>query len=1522
MNRKGPHLWLWCCAAVLMPLAGVQAQGSPTVVETTPRAAELEREVRFDIPAQSLATAMIAFAEQSGIQVVTAGEAVEPLQTPGVHGIRSIRDALGELLYGTGMVFVPVGSATIALTTPDAAETVGESLAVDGKGAAVAMGSLYDPDVDVTPEPGGTASIEVARRAGVEEIIVTGQKREERLQDVPIAISAFTMEDLTKSQIAGGPDLITQVPNMTFTKTNFSGYSIQIRGIGTQAISATTDPAVAVAFNNTPFIRNRFFEQEFYDLDRVEVLRGPQGTLYGRNATAGVVNLIAAKPKFHTESRLSVDMGNYNSHRIEQMINLPLVEDTVALRFAGAWTKRDGYADNAITDSPIDGRDLWSTRTSLRFKPNDFVEANLIWEHFEEDDDRLRSGKQLCDKDVVTRVAGYDVGYFDHLTNAGQAFMLYSGVQATLSQGCKRGSLYSAASLQTPNGLMLPYYVPLAGIGLPIALDDPYLSTTQQQSLRTIESTIDPEYRAKADVGLLQISLALTDALTLSSETAYSDDLVYSLQDFNRFNTAPGAWKNAAETTDYRQGVLLEGESGGIFCDPQLGCSDRLVAVDISTAESRQFSQELRLASAFDGPFNFSLGANYLRYTTEDKYYVFFNSISLIAALGTGTSGMTRLPYVGGQTDNGVCLPNGYAPGDPSDVYGVTQCVYMDPNPIGSVNDKGHNYFLSRNPYTLHSHALFGEAYYQLTPNLKLTMGARWSVDEKDAPRIPTWTLASLTVGYPTAEVISQKWREPTGRLVLDWKPDLAFTDETLVYGSFGRGYKAGGANPPGFVYTYYADAIQAQGLGAQSATRPRTFKPEFVNAWEIGSKNTLFDGRLTANLAAFYYNYHDYQISEIVDRSAFNRNFDAEIWGVELETDWYALEQLRLGFKGGYQRTRIGDGEQAVDLMDRTAGNEDWVVVRPFPTYASSCVLPAWLFGGIKLADPETQARIPGPTGLGSVGGGGPGGCEIAYLNGNDPVTNLPYMPNPTQQAGSGTLQFHPNYPGWDPATAPNNGEGFDKDLSGNELPNAPNYTLTLTGDYIQPLGNAWMMTLHADVHWQSKSWWRIFNDHEFSRLDDYYTTNLAAIFLHEASGWNVMAYIKNVFDETAISGAFLNSDDTGLTTNIFLTEPRLFGLRVTKTWDGGATLGSFGRRFGADHVWPLTLEVGGQVQRVDGDNTAALPTFYDAFSGALDIAERGQRADLGWGQTREITLGWRPNAGPWQLSVGYRQGSLRDTVSGQASWDTEPFCPLVGGPFEAQCTSANPAPIWADLQSYSRTNRVAAEMRASEAYRLFDLAIRRDLNLDAFSRSSVALVLQRARLNARTLAMLEGVPDWVIPENADVFFAGERPVSHTVYQADFEAHRSFDGTGPLLTWSAASPLFGNLQSGVVELDWSLSGGALFGRQSTRIADSQESEWYYAWSALQASGFQDPPQTPTTTTERTVPGARRSTSTTVPMVGATLGLSYRVNSLNLSAGYRWERYIDAIDGGVEDRRTYDRTIQGPTLKLGIGFGG
>ena len=179
-----------------------------------------------------------------------------------------------------------------------------------------------------------------------------------------------------------------QVPNMTFTKTNFSGYSIQIRGIGTQAISVTTDPAVAVAFNDIPFIRNHFFEQEFYDVQPSRSLRGPQGTLYGRNATAGVVNLVSAKPSDQFEAMGSVDIGNYQNRRLEGMINMPIVDDRIDIRVAGEWTKRQGYSFNETDDQRIDGRDLWSGRVTIGCKPVRNLQTYLVWEHFSEDDDR------------------------------------------------------------------------------------------------------------------------------------------------------------------------------------------------------------------------------------------------------------------------------------------------------------------------------------------------------------------------------------------------------------------------------------------------------------------------------------------------------------------------------------------------------------------------------------------------------------------------------------------------------------------------------------------------------------------------------------------------------------------------------------------------------------------------------------------------------------------------------------------------------------------------------------------------------------------------------------------------------------------------------------------------------------------------------------------------------------------------------------------------------------------------------
>ena len=1132
----------------------------------------------FDIPGGDLKTALDAYMKQARVALMYPDDELRGVRTEGAHGELTASAALSRILSGTGFVTEQESGAIAVVRAHNAPG--GESVRL----------------TQVAP-----VRMAAAAAAGVETVVVTSSKIKGDIQTVPIAITALSQEQLTSRQIAGGPDLVKEVPNLTFTKTNFSGYSIQIRGIGTQAISVTTDPAVAVALNDMPFIRNHFFEQEFYDVGQVEVVRGPQGTLYGRNATAGVVNVITAKPTDQFEAMLSADFGNYTNRRYEGMVNIPIVDDRADLRIAGEWTKRDGYTVNENNGDPIDGRDLWSTRVTLAVKPTENLQAYLVWEHFSEDDDRLRSSKQLC-----KTAHSPDTVDGEPVPNGNVA--AYNPINF-LNQGCVPTSLYSPDAFEVPNGASLPYYDPLYSKGAPISslgsYFDPYASTTQSRNLRVIEPTINPTYRAKNDTLEFNVDYNFTPALTATSQTGYNNDFLWSTEDYNRFNSRPGAFvyetpslfgdtNRLGQTTPdpNQQGVQLEfcvngygntcgepcsdpslnGSTGGtpgcfrvgVFCDPQLGCSDRLVAEDLNDEHSWQLNQEFRLASNFSGPFNFSVGANYLHYETEENYYVFINSLTLATygwLQGTGGINIQTLPWNPGPnpgvvpaiSDNSNCLGGGYANTNfnapRNNAIGGTErneCMYIDPNPIGSLNNEGHNYFLSQNPYVLNSYAGFGEAYYNVTHDLKLTGGLRWTDDQKHFIDIPSELLVP-GYGYPVSRVVDQEWRKFTGRLAANWSPKLDFTDQTLIYGSYARGYKAGGANPPGAELLSFGSATQV------SPIHPLTFKPEFIDAYELGSKNTLLDGGLTLNGDIFFYNYTGYQISRIVDRTAINDNFNATVKGAELEAMWEPLPGLKFNFAGGYEHTRVDNGQSSVDLMDRTAGNPGWVLVKPFPTQASNCILPAYVVAAVIKEAPFSSPDF-----------GINGACGRAYLLGEDPATNLSYVANPTVASNPYTI-IPAGYPGFDPVSptatnydpylgkdagpAPNNGEGFAKDLSGHELPNAPHFTVSLSGDYTVPVSEDWAATLHSDFYWQSQSWARIFNDRPYDKLRGYSTTNVALI-LTSASGWQLMGYVKNIFDVTAITGDFLNSDDSGLTTNVFLTDPRLYGVRITKNW------------------------------------------------------------------------------------------------------------------------------------------------------------------------------------------------------------------------------------------------------------------------------------------------------------------------------------------------------------------------------------
>ena len=953
-------------------------------------------------------------------------------------------------------------------------------------------------------------------------IVVTAQKREERLLDVPIAITAISGEALDNQKIEGGSELLRAVPNVNFSKSNFSMYNFSIRGIGTKAISASSDPAVAVSFNNTPLIRNRLFESEFFDMARVEVLRGPQGTLYGRNATGGVVNLIPAMPTSEFEGEIKGEVGSFKSTRLGGMINVPL-GDTLAFRGSGAWTKRDGYDYNTFTQKRVNGRDLWSTRAILEWEPSSRFNANLIWQHFEEDDNRSRTGKQLCMRDPGRTMVGNtpvpEPTEFEPIP-----------LSAKFSQGCLPGSIYDDASFGAPNAEALAFVA--AGIlvvrtgtdpenpfASPVAFlpGDPYAGVQQSRNLREIETSYDPVFRAKNDVFQANLNFDVSDGLQLVSQTAYARDRYYSSQDYNRFVSGP-IFADTNGLVDFSTGNPVDQTHrapGGIFVDPQLGASNRLLAVDVSRSRNRQWTQEFRVQSDFSGPFNFNIGANYLNFKSQDDYFVFNNAFTYIAY---NLYNIDYDPVTSEQITN-PCDPG------PENKH----CVYVDPNPINSLNEQGHNYFLSRNLIKTESWAVFGEAYWDLTDRLKLTAGLRFTWDKKTTTPVPSQLLlgggpfgtsgGSVRAGYPAMPDVVQKWSEPTGRLVLDWQPDLSFTDDTLVYASVSRGYKAGGTNPPR--PDLDPRIVQYQPL-------PERFDPEYIMAYEIGTKNSFDGGRFTLNATGFYYDYEGYQVSQIVDRISLNENFDATSWGLEFEAAWRPSRAFSMNANLGYLKTRLKKGAQSIDVMNRTQGNEDWVLVRPWLQIPSNCIAPRDLVEQV-LANPMTAFGIGFPA-LGAFCGGS---AETGAFN-----------PDTTGFDLSQIYGFT-----YDPVTdAPNGGRGFFADLEGNELPNAPRLTFNVGAQYTFFIEDGdWELTFRGDYYRQSKSFARVYNT-EYDRLKAWDNANVAVTLERPESQLTFQFYIKNLFNDTPITDFFTNSDDTGLSTNIFTLDPRIFGFNVTK--------------------------------------------------------------------------------------------------------------------------------------------------------------------------------------------------------------------------------------------------------------------------------------------------------------------------------------------------------------------------------------
>ena len=376
------------------------------------------------------------------------------------------------------------------------------------------------------PATGAAPTAAAPSDTTIGELVVTAQRREENLQDTPIAVSAFSGDTLKNEKLEGGNDLLLQIPNSNFTRTNFGSFNFKLRGVGTDVIGAGGTQGVSINENELPVTSNHFADTDFFDVDRVEVLRGPQGTLYGRNATGGAVDLITTQPKSQFGGFAAIQYGNYNQIKATGAVNIPL-GDMFAVRVAGVRLVNDGFGQNTYLGARVDGRDLGAGRVTLSFKPSDRFSAYLLYEHFGEDDTRNRVGKQLCIKDPgPTSVGGVPIA-----PAGGPVSRNYA---AFLNQGCIAGSLNQPAAFGTlnSNGTLAGTLANISGLNNGTDLFG--ANPLQDRNLHNIQSAIQPRYTAQEDLVDLHMAWNVTDNLTLTSITGFNRDVGTSQEDYNR----------------------------------------------------------------------------------------------------------------------------------------------------------------------------------------------------------------------------------------------------------------------------------------------------------------------------------------------------------------------------------------------------------------------------------------------------------------------------------------------------------------------------------------------------------------------------------------------------------------------------------------------------------------------------------------------------------------------------------------------------------------------------------------------------------------------------------------------------------------------------------------------------------------------------------------------------------------------------------------------------------------------------
>lgn len=689
--------------------------------------------------------------------------------------------------------------------------------------AAVLAAPAYAQDA-AESEPATAAAAD----DGSEEVVVTARRREERLIDVPVAASAVSAKGVEKYNATDLANVAREVPGVNLARTGGGGNggALSIRGVGNLATDYGNEQPVAINLDGIQITRGRIATVGLFDVQQVEILKGPQALFFGKNSPAGVVSVISRGPgdEFGGYLRAGYEFTT-STPQIEGAVDIPLT-DSLAIRLAGRWSQMyDGYITNTagVLTNPFD----YNPATGAR----DFVLPGA-------DHDQGPNTRTMVGRLTVAYEPSDDLNI---------TFKLFGSREKD-----NGGYLYSEV---VQCGLP-----PRPSVVLGPPLGDPFGDCVANN--RTSNGAAPKE---------------ITQAF------------LYGPDDGKSFNETTNA--TASLTINYQAGYIALTSVTGLYYSKN-DAHDNYEgtvygqAIDAQREENRQFTQEFRASSDFDGPFNFTVGAYYQRdnraWRNTDKIVPFTRSL---------TPGDTPFTNIFGNF-----------------LTAYEAQFYVDPardvsRYIGTSNTA---IFTAKNYVTVYS--AFAQGRYKLTDDLEFSAGARWTQEEKETDiGAELNRFASFArPGYRYKPELTSSNISPEA--TLSWR----VAEDVTAYVAYKAGYLSGGIQNPGNVVDYHGICGRAGVPDVVACENDLlTYDNQKVDGFEAGIKGYFFDRRMIADLTVYSYDYTNLQVTSfdpttlsfLIQNAGGSRS-----QGFELQLQYQVSDSFRLRFGTAYTDLKYTD--------------------------------------------------------------------------------------------------------------------------------------------------------------------------------------------------------------------------------------------------------------------------------------------------------------------------------------------------------------------------------------------------------------------------------------------------------------------------------------------------------------------------------------------------------------------------------------------------------------------------------------